>query len=481
MNGQTDRPASAETLGLYAEFDAWSKSVNAGDTVIHAKRMDGRFRRLKTLSQWALWLPFFLLPYLRFEGQQAVLFDIEHRQFHFFDLTVLPQDIWMLSLLLLAAAMTLFAATSVASRVWCGYFCFQTVWTDWFTWIEERIEGSPTARRKLDAGPWTWDKVRRKGIKHALWIALSILTGISFSIWFVDAHAYWKALIHFELPAVGWVVLAMFLGGTYFLAGWLREQTCFWLCPYARIQGTMTDDQTILPAYDETRGEPRGKLRPGEAAAQRGDCVDCFQCVQVCPTGVDIRKGLQLGCITCGLCIDACDAVMGKLGRERGLIRYMSLIESEGGASKKLHHHLRTWVYVAIILFSLLGIGYGLTHLGSLKLTVIPERQPLYVRMGDGDIQNKYTFKVLNKTGEDFRVDIRAEDLDVADLKIIGPEHPLIHHGRMTSFTVFVRVPADHIRKQVSRIEFYVEKVGNPGIYAEYTTKFNAPGRLGQH
>ena len=477
MTGQTDRSGPVETLGLYAEFYAWSRSVNTGDVVIHAKRMSGRFRRLKTLAQSALWLPFFLLPYLRFEGGQAILFDIEHRQFRFFDLTVLPQDIWMLSLLLLAAAMTLFAVTSVASRVWCGYFCFQTAWTDWFTWIEARIEGSPAARRKLDAGPWTLDKIRRKGLKHVLWIVLSLLTGISFSIWFVDAHVYWQALIHFELPVVGWAVLALFVGGTYFLAGWLREQTCFWLCPYARIQAVMTDDQTILPAYNATRGEPRGKLRSNKDAGPQGDCVDCFQCVQVCPTGVDIRKGQQLGCITCGLCIDACDVVMDKLGRERGLIGYMSLIELEGGASKKIYQHRRSWVYVAIILLSLLGIGYGLTHLGSLKLTVVPERQPLYVMMADGDVQNKYTFKVLNKTSEDFRVNLRAEDLDLADMKLIGPEHPLIHHGRMTSFTVFVRVPADHIRKAVAPIEFYVEKVGSPQVHAEYTTQFNSPDR----
>lgn len=472
MNDQVEK--TGDVTGIYKEFESWS--VNTGGKTIHAKRMPGFFRRLKHFTQFALWLPFFLLPYLRWEGHQAILFDIEQRQFHFFDLTVLPQDIWMLSLLLLAAAMVLFAATSVASRVWCGFFCFQTAWTDWFTWIEDKIEGNPTTRRKLDQSPWTFTKLRKKATKHALWMAIALLTGISFSIWFVDAFWYWDHLLHLQLPMVGWVVLLMFFLGTYILAGFLREQTCFWLCPYARIQGVMTDTQTILPSYDFNRGEPRGKLKRGTAAGRQGDCIDCFQCVQVCPTGVDIREGQQLGCITCGLCIDACDSVMEKIGKPHGLIRYASLDELSGRPAKKMYQHVRTWVYVGIILIALSGIGYGLTHLGSLTLKVIAGRQPLYVVMSDGSIQNKYTFKVLNKTGRDFRVRVRAEDMEVPGLVLIGAEHlPLLHHGRMTSFTLFVRAPRREIKREVSPIEFYVEDAENPKIHAEYSSKFNAP------
>jgi cytochrome c oxidase accessory protein FixG len=476
VNKEADKKEAGEVTGIYLEFETWS--VNTGDKTIHAKRMPGFFRTFKNWTQLVLWLHFFLLPYLRWNGNQAILFDIDHNQFRFFNLTVLPQDIWMLSLVLLVAAMTLFAVTSVASRVWCGYFCFQTAWTDWFTWLEEKIEGNPTARRKLEAAPWNFDKIRKKSLKHFLWMLISLLTGISFSIWFVDAFDYWNKLIHFQLPTVGWVTLIMFFFGTYILAGFLREQTCFWLCPYARIQGVMTDMQTILPAYDVARGEPRGKIhRGGEAVAHQGDCIDCFQCVQVCPTGVDIRHGQQLGCITCGLCIDACDSVMDKIGKPHGLIRYASLDELSGKPAKKMYQHPRTIVYIGIIVMALAGIVWGLTHLGSMKLSVIPERQPLFVSMSDGSIQNKYTFKILNKTDKNIHVAVTAEG-GVKGQVIIGVEKPLLaHSGRITSFTVFVRAPGENIRMEVTPIEFRIQSVDDPLIAAEYKTKFNGPKR----
>lgn len=475
MSQQNEKREMGEVTTLYHEFETWT--VNTGGQTVHAKRMPGFFRTFKDRSQLALWLPFFFLPYLRWNDKQAILFDIEHRQFHFFNLTVLPQDIWMLSLVLLVAAMTLFAATSVASRVWCGYFCFQTAWTDWFTWIETKIEGNPTARRKLDEAPLSFDKIKKKGLKHFLWVLISILTGISFSIWFVDAFDYWNKLLHLQLPLVGWVVLIMFFFGTYLLAGFLREQTCFWLCPYARIQGVMTDSQTILPTYDYTRGEPRGKIRRGgEVVAQQGDCIDCFQCVQVCPTGVDIRNGQQLGCITCGLCIDACDSVMDKIGKPHGLIRYASLDELSGKPPKKMYQHPRTLVYLGIILIALGGIVWGLTHLGSLELKVVHERQPLFVQMSDGSIQNKYDFKVLNKTDRDLHVKVSAEG-GVAGQVIIGADNPVTHHGRSTAFTIFVKAPAQNIKQDVVPIQFRIESAEDPNVFAEYTSKFYGPKR----
>jgi len=476
MNQEIAKKEPGEITSLYHEFETWE--VNTGGKTIHAKRMPGFFRSVKDKTQLALWLPFFFLPYLRWNGKQAILFDIQHRQFHFFDVTVLPQDIWMLSLVLLVAAMTLFAATSVAGRVWCGFFCFQTAWTDWFTWLEEKIEGNPTARRKLDEAPWSFDKLRKKGLKHLIWAAIAIFTGISFSVWFVDAYQYWHDLIHFQLPLVGWVVLIMFFCGTYFLAGFLREQTCFWLCPYARIQGVMTDSQTILPTYDYTRGEPRGKIRRGgEVVAQQGDCIDCFHCVQVCPTGVDIRNGQQIGCITCGLCIDACDSVMDKIGKPHGLIRYASLDELSGKPKKKMYQHPRTWVYIGIILIALGGIGWGLTHLGTLTLKVLHERQPLFVQMSDGSIQNKYDLKLLNKTDRDFQVRVTASG-GVPGQVVLGAEHqPLVHHGRGTSFSVFVKAPASNLSAEVVPITIRVENIEDPSVYAEYTSQFYGPKR----
>lgn len=473
MNTEVEHKDVGTVTGIYHEFETWT--VNKGDKTIHAKRMSGFFRTVKNYTQ-AFWLLFFLVPYFRWNGKQAILFDIDNRQFHFFNLTVLPQDFWMLSLVLLVLAMTLFAVTSVASRVWCGYFCFQTAWTDWFTWIEDKIEGAPLARRKLDAAPWNLEKIWKKASKHFIWMVIALLTGISFSVWFVDAYDYWSKLVHFQLPLVGRVVLIMFFFGTYILAGLLREQACFWLCPYARIQGVMTDSQTILPTYDVKRGEPRGKLRRGgEIVAPQGDCIDCFQCVQVCPTGVDIREGQQLGCITCGLCLDACDAIMDKVGKPRGLIRYASLDEMEGKPVKKLYQHPRTLTYLGIILIALGGIVYGLTHLGSLTLKVLPERQPLFVRLSDGSIQNKYSFKVLNKTDKDVYVTVTAEG-GIKDQVIIGSEKPLLTHpGRGTSFTIFVKASGKNVKQEVTPLEFRVQSVDDPTIEAEYATKFNGP------
>ncbi len=459
---------------IYQEFETWQ--VNTGGKAIHAKRMPGFFRTVKNYTQTILYLPFFLFPYLRWNGNQAILFDIQHRQFHCLSLTVLPQDIWMLSLLLLVLAMTLFAATSVASRVFCGYFCFQTAWTDWFTWLEYKIEGTPPARRKLDAAPWSVAKFQKKLLKHLLWMAISLLTAISFSIWFVDAYDYWKDLLHFNLPLVGWVTLIFLFFATYLQAGFLREQACMWLCPYARIQGVMSDSQTILPAYDVKRGEPRGKLQHSQPLNKdKGDCIDCYQCIQVCPTGIDIRDGQQLGCITCGLCLDACDSIMDKVGKPRGLIRYASLDELEGKPVKKMYQHPRTLVYVGIILLAFIGILYGLTHMGSLTLKVIPERQPLFVRESDGSIQNQYEFKILNKTAKDFPVTVSVEG-GIKEQVIIGAETPLqTHHGRGVSYTIFVKAPADHIQQEITPLEFRIQSVDDPMIAAEYKTRFNAP------
>ena len=461
--------------GLYQEMEQWK--VNVGGNTTHAKRMPGFFRKIKYFTA-SLWLGFFLVPYLRWDGKQAILFDIPNRQFHFFSTTIMPQDMWMLSLLLLLLAMALFGVTAVASRVFCGYFCFQTVWTDTFTWIEEKIEGSAHQRRKLDAGPLDARKVRIKLTKHFVWLVVSVLTGVSFSIWFTDSHEYWHNLTHFNLSLVPLVVLLMFIGGTYFLAGFMREQVCFWLCPYARIQAVMLDSQTILPTYDYTRGEPRGKLHQhggtGAEAAQ-GDCIVCFQCVQVCPTGVDIREGQQIGCITCGLCIDACDSVMEKIGRPKGLIRYASLDEIEGRPVKKLYQQPRPLAYLTIFILAVGGIVFGLSNLGSLKLRVIPERQPLFTELGNDLIQNKYDLKVVNKQEHDHYVQVSVISA-LRGYQLIGAEEPLlVKHGKDTAYTIYVKAPESGIDSEITKITFRIQDKDNPDSFAEYDTRFNAP------
>ncbi|MFM2408030.1 MAG: hypothetical protein RL358_772 [Pseudomonadota bacterium] len=474
---QKNNTESVGATTLYNEHQEWA--TNLGDKTIHAKRMPGFFRTVKYFTE-SLWLLFFVGAYLRWDGKQALMLDVSHRQFRFFNLTILPQDIWMVSLLLLILAMTLFAVTSVASRVFCGYFCFQTAWVDLFTWIEGKIEGNPSQRHKLDAAPWSSDKIIKKVAKHLVWLLVAVLTGISATIWFEDAYQYWHDLTHFSLSLLETVTLVTFTLGTYGLAGFMREQVCLWLCPYARIQAVMADAQTILPAYDVKRGEPRGKIRRGVVAESgtQGDCIDCFQCVQVCPTGVDIRDGQQLGCITCGLCLDACDSIMDKIGRPRGLIRYASLDELDGKPVKKLYQHPRTWIYVAILCAALGGVIYGLTHLGALKLRVDPERQPLFVRMSDGSIQDKYTFKVLNKTDKDLSVNVSAEGGIKGQVLRCDCELPkVVAHGKSTTFTMFVKADDKNVLKEVTKLQFRVENTEDPTMFAEYNSVFNAPKR----
>jgi len=242
----------------------------------------------------------------------------------------------------------------------------------------------------------------------------------------------------------------------------------------------MCDAQTLMPTYDEKRGEPRGRLRKGAVSAdepKQGDCIDCFQCVQVCPTGVDIRQGQQLGCITCGLCLDACDSIMDKIGRPRGLIRYMTLDEVNGVPVKKLYQHPRTLVYIGILLIALMGIVYGLSHLGTLTLRVAPERQPLFVRMSDGSIQNKYAFKVLNKTDKDVYVQVSAEGGVKGQIIVDGEKKQLIHHGKASGFTIFVKAPESNLKSEVTKLQFRVENVEDPNMKAEYDTVFTGPKR----
>ena len=440
---------------LYEESVHWH--LNTGDETIHAKRMGGYWRNIKWLSA-AAWIIFFIGPYFQWDGRQAVLFDIPNRQFHILGVTILPQDFWMLSLTLLFFALLLAVVTALAGRVYCGFFCFQTVWTDAFTWLEDKLEGSPQKRRKLEAAPLSFTKIRIKATKHLLWLVISVLTGISFVAWFIDVFDLWRDLFTFQASTVAYGFIALFTAGTYVLAGFMREQACFWLCPYARIQGVMIDQTTVVPTYDYHRGEPRGRIKKGQSEEERttGDCVDCKQCIAVCPTGVDIRHGQQEGCIMCALCIDACDEVMEKVGRPKGLIRYESYESMEANREPvPMYKRPRVWVYSVIMTLALVGIGYGLTSLAPLELKVLHARQPLFVQQSDGSIQNKYTLKVLNKMSEDIEATITAKGPN--GLILVDADVPVTaRHGKVTSRTVFVKVPRENLEQETTPIVFTV-------------------------
>ena len=462
-----------DTSAIYDDVADWH--VNTGGEKVVAKRLKGRFRLRKWMGM-SVWSLFFLGPYLRWDGQQAILFDIPDRQFRFFDLTVFPQDIWMLSLTLLFFAILLAAVTSVAGRVFCGYFCFQTVWTDIYTFIETRLEGdTPQKARKFKQAPWTLDKTWRVLSKHTLWIAIALLTGFSFAAWFTDVFELWGDVFTLQAPMPVWVSLGVFGVFTYGFAGFMREQVCFWLCPYARLQGVMYDQDTVLPAYDAERGEPRGKLKKGQVDDSKGSCIDCKVCVAVCPTGIDIRKGQQEGCITCGLCIDACDSIMDKTDQPRGLIRYASY--------KELHHdqHVlpmykrpRVIIYGLILLLALSGIVYGFTTLSPTEFKVIHDRAPLFVRLSDGSIQNKYTLKLLNKTQQPITVRYQISGLEGASLHGMD-EQVIIEPGRVIPVTALVRAPESVIEDGLAPIEFSAEVLEQPQLNTTYQSMFMGP------
>lgn len=459
--------------GLYKDVSDWD--VNAGGNKVVAKRIGGRFRLLKWYGM-SVWLIFFLGPYLRWNGQQAVLFDIPNRQFNFFDITIYPQDIWMLSLTLLFFAILLAAVTSIAGRVFCGYFCFQTVWTDIYTFIETRLEGdTPQKAMKFKQAPLSVDKVVRVTTKHTLWLAIALLTGLSFAAWFTDAFQLWHDYFTLQASMAAWIVLAMFAVGTYIFAGFMREQVCFWLCPYARLQGVMYDQDTVLPAYDAERGEPRGKLKRGQVDENRGSCIDCLVCVAVCPTGIDIRKGQQEGCITCGMCIDACDSIMDKTNQPRGLIRYASYKElHHNGKAVPLYLRPRVIIYSLILLMALGGVVYGFTSLSPTEFKVTHNRQPLYVSLSDGSIQNRYTLKMLNKSKQDILVRYQISGLEGAELQAFS-ELVRVEPGHVVPIQALVRVPAEQISATAMPLFFEAEVIDNPALNSRYETVFMGP------
>ena len=455
---------------IYSETGHWS--VNLGEKTIHAKRMDGRFRRIKWYVA-SIYLLYFIGPFLRWDGRQAILFDIPARKYYLFGFTFWPQDVWMLSLLLLTFFMTLFAVTAFAGRVFCGYICWQTVWVDVYTWIEEKLEGEPSARRALDAAPWTSRKVGIKAAKHSIWLALSALTGITFTAFFIDVFELWGRYFSLQGPVYIWAVPAPFLIGSYIGVGFMREQICFWLCPYARIQGVMTDVESLIPTYDYRRGEPRGKIRKG-GVFSGGDCVDCNMCVAVCPMGVDIRNGLQEGCITCGLCIDACDMVMEKTGRQKGLISYLSLNQLRDIMHRPWLKRPRSLVYTGIIILAVIGILYGVGSRAPFRVAVLHERNPLFTRMSDGSIQNSYTVKITNRTGEDNDCSVMVTGVPGRDLAFEALKANT-HAGKVTPFTIRLKAMEQDLTTASTPISIELFCTGQPESAARTISVFMGP------
>jgi cytochrome c oxidase accessory protein FixG len=364
---------------------------------IYPREIDGTFARLRIATMIALLGSFYGAAWLSWDGRQALLFDLPARKFYIFGLVLFPQDFFFLSWLLIIAALSLFFFTALAGRLWCGYACPQTVWTEAFLWMERLVEGRGAARRKLDRSPWTGDKIRRKVAKQALWISFALWTGFTFVGYFTPIHELAVKVVTLSLGGweAFWIVFYGF--ATYGNAGFMREQVCKYMCPYARFQSAMFDRDSLIISYDPARGEPRGSRRRDDdyKAKGLGDCIDCTMCVQVCPTGIDIRKGLQYECIACAACIDACDSVMDKMSYPRGLIRYSTQSAIEGKASRILRP--RILIYGTVLSGLCIAFLAALFMRTPIELDIIRDRNALYRTSRPGFVENVYLLRIINK------------------------------------------------------------------------------------
>lgn len=485
---------------------------------IFPKRASGQFRRFKWLVMIVTLGIYYLTPWLRFDRgphapDQAVLVDLANRRFYFFFIEIWPQEFFIVAGLLVMAGLGLFLLTSTVGRAWCGYTCPQTVWVDLFLVIERAVEGDRNARMKLDAAPWGARKIALRTVKHAIWIAIAVATGGAWIFYFADAPTLLSDLVTGEAAPVAYMTVALLTATTYTFGGLMREQVCTYMCPWPRIQAAMLDENSLTVTYNDWRGEPRtrGAKKALAAGKVAGDCVDCNACVVVCPMGIDIRDGQQLECITCALCIDACDAVMDKLGRARGLISYATLadyntnmaIATGGGAhaiDPSLVHksgggladgivpfHLsrifqpRVFIYFAG--WALIGVAlvYALMVRDRLEVNVLHDRNPQFVVLSDGSIRNGYTVKLLNKIPEPREVTVSIDGLPGGAMSVVGIDRAegaavdvALDPDRLKTLKIYVRQPRALVDGRVQTFRFLVEDAEN-GENAAYTANFDAP------
>nr|WP_243393568.1 cytochrome c oxidase accessory protein CcoG [Solimonas fluminis] len=445
-------------------------SLYAATAKLQPRMAHGRYARLRVAAMLALLGLYYLLPWITVGGQPLVLLDLPHRRFHVFGLTLMPQDLYLLAWLLVIAALTLFLFTALAGRLWCGYACPQTVWTEAFLWMERLVEGERHARLKLDAAPWGAHKILRRGGRHLLWAAFSLLTGLTFVAYFVPARELFPAFLTGTVG--GWALFwSLFYGfATWGNAGFLREQVCKYMCPYARFQSSMFDRHTLLIAYDGKRGEPRKSLARKAAAGtqSRGACVDCSLCVQVCPTGIDIRQGLQYECIACAACIDACDNVMDSVGQPRGLIRYTSSAREEGLATKLLRP--RTIAYGLLWLLLCGGFVAMVALRSPLQLDVMRDRHSLYRQLPDGRVENLYTVKLANASADAHRFRIEVRDRQGRVYEADAGEITLAP-GELRSLVLPVRA-AERPAEAVTTLLFTASAIDAPRLRREREARF---------
>jgi cytochrome c oxidase accessory protein FixG len=410
---------------------------------IYVRAVEGFFQNVRLYTGWPLLIGFFGCPWLMWDGHQSILFDLPERKFHIFFLTFWPQDFPLLAWSLMIAAFGLFFITTLLGRVWCGYTCPQTVWTAIFMWAEQVAEGDRHQRIKLDKQPWNWEKLWRRSLKHGMWLGFAFLTGLTFISYFYGMRELLIDGYNLQLPLVAIFWVGFFTIATYANAGWMREQVCKYMCPYARFQSAMFDRNTLIVSYDAARGDPRGARKRGEdpASLGKGDCIDCTMCVQVCPTGIDIRNGLQYECINCALCVDACNSIMDKMGYERGLVRYTTLNQLEGkGWTWKRPKLIGYGIAMVVMITAITVVMLTRTPL---EVDVLRGRGQLFQEVPGGYVQNTYTFKLLNMDKIDHVYTVSLAGLP--DYRIV-PEGPYdVAAGEVGEFSVNVIVNPDQL------------------------------------
>lgn len=453
---------------------------------IYPREVKGKFQTLRNTCVVVLLGIYYLGPWLQWSGRQAILFDLPARKFHIFALTLWPQDFIFLALLLILAALSLFFFTAVAGRVWCGFACPQTVWSEAFIWMERWVEGSRAQQMKLASAPWTASKIGKRVTKQALWLSFSLLTGLTFVGYFTPMRELLTDFMNFEVA--GWSLFwVLFYGfATYGNAGFMREQVCKYMCPYARFQSAMFDNDTLIVAYNEKRGEPRsrGRKRKDNANDQVGDCIDCGLCVQVCPTGIDIREGLQYECIACAACIDVCDEVMTKVDLPTGLIRYSSKNHDQG-SDKTIAKTLlrpRVIIYGALLAVVLTGFIAALFMRSGFQVDILRDRNALYRWVSDTQIENSYQIRVMNKSQTLQRYSAEVTGLEGATAywskaDDAGYSRP-VAAGEIGDFVLLIRLPIDMVvsRSQAMGLRFEESEGDQPDVVFE-ESRFWSPAK----
>ena len=448
------------------------ESLYRKEAKVYPRDVKGTFASLRKLAMVVLLGLYYIVPWINWAGHQSVLFDLPARKFYILGLTFWPQDFIFLTLMLIIAGLSLFFVTAVWGRLWCGYACPQTVWTEAFLWLERLVEGDRNKRIKLDASPWNRNKILRKSAKQFLWISFALWTGFTFVGFFTPIRDLGHSIITFQLGPWETFWLLFYSFATYGNAGILREQVCKYMCPYARFQSAMFDKDTLVIAYDEARGEPRGGRRKSIVPSEQGlgDCISCTLCVQVCPTGIDIREGLQIECIACAACIDVCDQVMDKMGYEKGLISYTT----EHRISDQVTHVLRPriFVYSFLLLALVAGVIWSVNDRILLRADLLRDRNALYRELPDNRIENVYTLKLINMDFKPHKYRIEVVDNDDMVL-FISPE-PKLKPEEVGNFILRMQAPASAGRGSV-KVDVKFSTMEEPVIERTVSTRFLMP------